>query len=493
MRNGRAKWMVAACIAATIMTAAQSGAARKMGKASAEEESASKSTQSKPLSFEFFKNKVQPIFLKNRAEHARCYGCHILSNRILRLQPLLPGASDWNEEQSHKNFQSALELVNSDAPAASRLLLHPLAPEAGGDPFHSGGRQFASQNDPDWRVMAEWVGAIHSESPSRPFSLIYVTNSASDTIEAINPATNKVVQVISGIELPHGIALSPDGGRIYISNEAESVLDVVDRKSGEILTKIPLSGRPNNCAISKDGARVVVGIRIKSGALDVIDTNSLRNVKSIPVDGPVHNVYVTPDGRYAISGSIESKTTSVVDLQTQQMVWEVKFDRPVRPMAFDTNTDGSTNRIFVQLSGLHGFAVVDFAKRAEVSRIHLPDQPSGFGVAEGRAGIPSHGIAVAPDGKSLWVDSTLANSVFAYSLPDLKLIGHAELPQAHPANHAPTGAIPDWIVFTADSRYVYVADSALRLVSVINAQTFKEITQVPVGDVPKRMATLVVQ
>jgi YVTN family beta-propeller protein len=202
---------------------------------------------------------------------------------------------------------------------------------------------------------------------------------------------------------------------------------------------------------------------------------------------------VTPDGKYAVSGSIESKAVSVVDLQSQQMVWEVKFDRPVRPMAFDTNVDGSTNRIFVQLSTFHGFAVVDFAKRAEVARIKLPDQPSGFGVAEGRAGVPSHGIGVAPDGKSLWVDSTLANSVFEYSLPDLKLIGHVELPTVHPMNQPPTGAIPDWIAFTPDSLRVYVADSALRLVSVIDVHTLKEVARVPVGEVPKRMATLTVR
>ena len=35
--------------------------------------------------------------------------------------------------------------------------MHPLAPDAGGDLFHSGGHQFASQDDPDWQAMAAWV------------------------------------------------------------------------------------------------------------------------------------------------------------------------------------------------------------------------------------------------------------------------------------------------------------------------------------------------
>src|SRR5260370_23903780 len=119
------------------------------------EQAASGSTPTAALSFEFFKTKVQPIFLKNRPEHARCYGCHILSNRIFHLERLSPGSTVWTDEQSHRNFQSVLELVVPGDPAASRLWLRPLAPKAGGDAFHSGGRQFASQNDPDWLTMAE--------------------------------------------------------------------------------------------------------------------------------------------------------------------------------------------------------------------------------------------------------------------------------------------------------------------------------------------------
>src|SRR2546430_3692880 len=109
------------------------------------------------LDFQLFKTSVEPVFLKERSGHARCYGCHILSNRVFHLETLSPGSSDWTDEQSQRNFQGALQLVVPGDPASSRLLIHPLAPEAGGDPFHSGGRQFASPNDPDWLALAEWV------------------------------------------------------------------------------------------------------------------------------------------------------------------------------------------------------------------------------------------------------------------------------------------------------------------------------------------------
>ena len=160
-------------------------------------------------------------------------------------------------------------------------------------------------------------------------------------------------------------------------------------------------------------------------------------------------------------------------------------------MAFESNADGSTSRIFVQLSGLNGFAVVDFAKRAEVTRIKLPDQPGGFGVAEDRTGTPSHGIGVAPDGKSLWVNSTLANAVFKYSLPELKLIGHADLPEVHPVGHPPTSSVPEWITFTPDSKLVYISNSGASSVSAVDTKTLKLVAVIPVGEVPKRINTLV--
>jgi YVTN family beta-propeller protein len=446
------------------------------------------------LDFQVYKATVEPIFLKERPGHARCYSCHTLSNKNFHLEALSSGSTNWTDEQSQRNFQNVVQQVVPGDPSSSRLLLHPLAPEAGGDPFHSGGRQFTSQTDPDWLAMAEWVRSAHSgavSASSESIARVYVTNSAGDSIDVVDPATNKVVQVIRGIELPHGIAFSPDGARIYISNESESVVDVVDRKSGQILRKVPLSARPNNLAITQDGGRVLVGIRTNPGVVDVIDTTSFRRVKSIPVDGSVHNVYVTPDGKYAVSGSIENKAATVIDLSTEQAAWEVKFDRPVRPMAFETNQDGSTSRIFVQLGGFNGFAVMDFAKRAEVARIKLPDQPGGFGIAEGRTATPSHGIAVAPDGKSLWVNSTVANAVFKYSLPELKLLGYSALPEVHPLGRSPSGSVPEWITFTPDSNIVYVSNSAAGSVSAIDTNTLKQIALIPVGEVPKRIKTLV--
>jgi len=109
------------------------------------------------LDYDFYRARVEPIFLKKKAGHTRCLVCHSEGNNAFKLEHLAPGAKGYTDEQSRKNFEMVLKLVNPGDPMISRLLMHPLAPEGGGDVFHSGGRQFMSVSDPDWKAMAAFV------------------------------------------------------------------------------------------------------------------------------------------------------------------------------------------------------------------------------------------------------------------------------------------------------------------------------------------------
>ncbi len=110
------------------------------------------------LDYDFYKAKVQPIFLEKRPGHAPCAMCHAGAENMLHLEKLPDGQSAWTEEQTRRNFDTVSKIVQaSDDPLKSKILMHPLAPEAGGDAFHSGGRQFANKNDPDWKLIAAWA------------------------------------------------------------------------------------------------------------------------------------------------------------------------------------------------------------------------------------------------------------------------------------------------------------------------------------------------
>ena len=128
-------------------------------------QAASAAMAQESLDYELFKSRVEPIFLKKRDGHARCYVCHAESNNAFRLEKLSPGSASWTEEQSRRNFQTVSSLVVPSDPLSSRLLLMPLAPEEGGNSFHSGGRQFSSKNDPDWKILAQWVSGQKQAVP----------------------------------------------------------------------------------------------------------------------------------------------------------------------------------------------------------------------------------------------------------------------------------------------------------------------------------------
>ena len=308
---------------------------------------------------------------------------------------------------------------------------------------------------------------------------IVQTNAAGDSVMLIDPVSNTVVGEIKGIEVNHGAAVAPDGSRFYITNEAESTVDVADAKTLMVTKHIPLTNHPNNIAVSKDGKRVYVAIVSGAGAVDVIDATTLTRVKSIRTEGGIHNVYVTPDGKWVVAGSIPGKKVIVIDQKTEEVVWSVPTDDGVRPMAFDTNADGSTKRIFVQLSNFNGLVTIDFATHKVVDKVALPDLGAEK-ITEGLQGAPAHGLIVTPDGRTLGVLSKMNSRIYSYSLPDLKLMGEAKV-----------GHHPDWVTGTPDGKRWYVANAGSNSVSVVDIATRKELMQIPVGQVPKRNITAV--
>lgn len=453
-----------------------------MGLALASQPARAQSAES-ALDFEFFRTKVQPIFLYKRPHHARCIGCHVVppGGRTPAMAPLPKGSLMWNEADSRKNFEE-FSRVAIPGNIKSPLLVHPLAQAAGGDVAHLGGKHFTSQDDPEWKVLKAWVfGAKVPAGPVVNKPRILQTNFAGDTVDVIDPATNKVVGTIEGIELNHGATASPDGAWIYVSNEHESSLDVVESKSLLLMYRIPLSGHPNNISIGRDGTRVYVSITGVPGAVDVIDTTLRTVIKTVPTKMATHNTYVTPDGKFAVAGSIAGKDITVIDTATNEVAWVLTMDLGIRPMAILANPDGSTKWVIMQLTAFNGFAVVDFATHKEINRVKLPDLPADRKPYPPGAEI-SHGMAITPDRTTLLVVSRINSAVYSYSLPDLKLQGTAFL----------EGKGSGWMSIETSGKTAYISNVVTDDVSAVDIKSMKEIARIPVGASPKRNAAVMI-
>jgi hypothetical protein len=108
------------------------------------------------LDFGFFRECVQRIFLDKREGNVECVHCHGGGARnFARTLPV--GREYWDEDESRRNFSVLRRYIEPGEPLMSRFLTHPLDPDEGGDHYHSGGRRWTSQADPEWQMLAAWV------------------------------------------------------------------------------------------------------------------------------------------------------------------------------------------------------------------------------------------------------------------------------------------------------------------------------------------------
>ena len=138
-------------------------------------------TSSPSLDFEFFKTRVQPMFTTKRPGNARCVSCHAFGTPM-QLQPLPPDSGTWNDEQSRKNFDVIRLRVVPGNPEASRLLRHPLAESAGGDPHHDGANTGLRKTTPNGR-------RLRHGSEARRCILRRLSAARSESFKPIAPAT----------------------------------------------------------------------------------------------------------------------------------------------------------------------------------------------------------------------------------------------------------------------------------------------------------------
>jgi YVTN family beta-propeller protein len=339
--------------------------------------------------------------------------------------------------------------------------------------------------------------AVYAAMKGNPKLRIVQTNFAGDVVSIIDPATNKVVAEIKGIEMAHGINHATDNSQIYIAQESTANVLVVDGKTLQVTKRIPLSGSPNLVQPTPDGKRIYVSINLRwdvvsnfpalqaemSGGIDIVDTASLTKTQTIAIPGGIHDMYLTPDGKYVVAGANRNELPEckcgisaptnlgyVIDTRTNEVAWTFTMNPAASPIAISKKPDGSTDKIYAQGGG-NGFRVVDFDTHVVTSSVKNPDIAPAL---QDRGG--SHGIGITSDQKTLLVNSGQNRTVYSYSLPDLKLLGSARL----------SGRGLNWLVIAPDDKTVYVANPETNNVSVVDIATMKETAVIPVGFAPSR-------
>ncbi len=313
-------------------------------------------------------------------------------------------------------------------------------------------------------------------SPKRSVRL-YVGNSEGDDITVIDLGTLKVVGNIKVGARVHGMAIEADGRRLFTTIESEHTLKIIDTATDRVISVIKLTGLPNQCAVTPDGK--YVGVPIRDGdSVDVVDVGQRKVVKVLPVKVP-HNCLNAASNRYIFVSSMGDDEIDRIDLAKLEYAEKIPVGGVPRP--YVVSNDG--RRMYVALSNLHGFAVVDLAERKVIRRVRVPAEHTK---ARERPFEPAdtftHGLAVSPDGKEVWLTSLLDNCIYVY-----------DLAASRATARIPTGDGPNWVAFSPDGKYFCVSNPGDDDCSIIDVKTRLEVARLKVGRIPKRLVVAEVE
>lgn len=319
---------------------------------------------------------------------------------------------------------------------------------------------------------AAWV--IAGAAQAATHSLLYVANSQGDDITIIDLATQKIVKTMKVGPIVHGVCAQADGRRAFATVESENALKVIDTRTNTVTDSIALGGRPNECAATNDGRYVVVPLLAPANLSVVVDVAEKKTVKSFKTVHP-HNCFTPEGGSNSIVYCEERDASRIhrIDLTKMEVTDEVKVAGDPRPFA--VTRDEKT--LYTALSGLHGFATIDLVNQT-MSQTVLPTMPWMNCKVE-PPNTPTHGIALTPDARKLWVTSVSDAGVYVYDIAARKL-----------GKKIPVGACPNWISFSADGKYAGVSNADSDDASILDVKTEKEIARIKVGTAPKRVLVI---
>jgi len=309
---------------------------------------------------------------------------------------------------------------------------------------------------------------VSAETATIP--MLYVDNSTGDSISVINVFTQKNVATIPVGDRPHAVCLQEDGRKVYTTTEVDYTLKAIDTATNKVVGTVVLPADPNECAVTKDGKYVVVPLRGNNTAV-IIDSATNQIVKTLPLKGP-HNCVAPMGGSNDYIYCEEQRSFDIVkiDMKKMEIADTIKVNGEARP--FLITPDQKT--MYVALSALSGFAAVDIATDMITEVVLPPTHGNPCTIEPGNT--PTHGIALTPDLKKLWITDIPGSGVYVYDVATKKL-----------SEKISVGKCPNWFAITSDGKYVAVTNSESNSVSIIDAKSQKVLSEIPVGKGPKRI------
>jgi YVTN family beta-propeller protein len=311
--------------------------------------------------------------------------------------------------------------------------------------------------------------------------LLYVGNTRDATISVISIPEHEVIKTWRVSGDPDDIVATSDGKTLYVSASGHptpsgfpdkgSIL-ALDTRDGKVLWELPLEAWPHHISLTRDD-RTLYAPLFNSDYVAAVDAQKRKVTNKLYGLYGMHGTRLSNDDSRLYAGAILTSAMYVFDTRTGKQINSIAFPEGVRPFAITADQ----NTAYVQLSKLHGFAVVDLASGATRRIIQLPPMAPGVKMPERFPFNVNHGLELSPDERYLLAAGSLEGKIEVYTVPELNHVATIQV-----------GPDPNWIVFSSDGAFAYVSSRMNNEISVIDMKSLSEVKRITgLGEGPSRM------
>jgi len=195
-------------------------------------------------------------------------------------------------------------------------------------------------------------------------------------------------------EAMKGICASAATGKLYVSTPRR--LLCIDLRTDALLWNRTYEAGCDRMSITPDGSTIYLP-SFEGPLWYVLDAANGDVITRVVTNSGAHNTICGPSGKHVYLAGLRSPLLRVADTRSRTVVREVgPFSNVIRPFT----VDGSERHCFVNVNDLLGFEVGDLRSGKMLHRVEVPGFTKG---PVKRHGCPSHGIAMTPDERELWV------------------------------------------------------------------------------------------
>jgi DNA-binding beta-propeller fold protein YncE len=234
-----------------------------------------------------------------------------------------------------------------------------------------------------------------------------------------------------------GIVASAQTGRIYVTSLTRVI--AIDAVSGATIWDRAYDGGTDRLAISPDGRTLYVP-QFEGPAWHVVDAANGDVLGTIETRSGSHNTIASADGRFVYLAGLKSATLSIADARERRLVGAVgPFGNVVRPFT----VNGAGTLVFVNVNDLLGFEIGDLRTGKALHRVEVTGYQKG---TVKRHGCPSHGIALTPDERELWLADCANSAIHVFDATTMPPKQVTSLPMRDCVG---------WVSFSMDGKTAY--------------------------------------